>query len=110
MIWAALSGKVQPVITLIKHGADIEARSDLGFTALNAAASAGFADVVRVLVAHGADTLAMENQGYQALANAEFNEVSQNKSKLTYDATTGLTSEDSAGDCFANDGCQTDFS
>lgn len=87
---------VHVVITLIKHGADIEAKCSEGVTPLNAAASGGFADAVQVLIAHGADPLTEQNGGYSPSANAEYNQVSQNQSKYAYDAKTGVLSEDEA--------------
>ncbi|GMH36789.1 hypothetical protein BSKO_04662 [Bryopsis sp. KO-2023] len=55
LILAAANGHSQIVKFLLKHGADIEAKDDLGYTALLEAALWGETEVVKALVKNGAE-------------------------------------------------------
>lgn len=48
---------------LLDHGADVNARTDIGQTALFGAATNGWSDMVKLLVAHGADVTAVDSSG-----------------------------------------------
>src|SRR5947209_6750099 len=48
---------------LLAHSADMNAASDLGYTALHRAAAKGDTEVVKLLLEAGADVLAREIQG-----------------------------------------------
>ena len=52
---AALAGKGDIVNYLLQRGAEIDARSTYGLTALHAAAYAGDTDIVTLLIAKGSD-------------------------------------------------------
>jgi ankyrin repeat protein len=69
---AAGSGDTSGVLSLIKAGADINARGDYGATALMSAAVRGHSDTVRALLKAGADVNAKGNTGRTALMEAAF--------------------------------------
>jgi ankyrin repeat protein len=52
---AVAGGKVEIVRELLARGADVNARQDLGFTALHGAAVEGGEETIRLLLDHGAD-------------------------------------------------------
>lgn len=54
---AAAKGKVHALLLLIDRGADLNAKNDLGQTALHLAALNGHAHVVKALIAEGAQVL-----------------------------------------------------
>uniref|UniRef100_A0A1I8FEV6 ANK_REP_REGION domain-containing protein n=1 Tax=Macrostomum lignano TaxID=282301 RepID=A0A1I8FEV6_9PLAT len=53
--WAACHGSEAMLELLVRHGADLNAPDELGFTALHAAAACGHVLAVRLLVSLGAD-------------------------------------------------------
>ena len=57
---------------LIRNGADVNAKSDDGYTPLHMAAGSGFVDVVHVLLAKGATVDAADNAGSTPLKDAAF--------------------------------------
>src|SRR4029077_13078571 len=59
---------------LIKHGADVNAKTDSGFVALFWAARYGHAGVAKVLIAHGADVNAKDKDAMTALKWATTNQ------------------------------------
>ena len=68
---AALMGHTKIVSLLLKHGADINARSRDGGTALHTAAFLGRAETVKFLLEKGADTTLRNNMGGTALDGAQ---------------------------------------
>ncbi|MFH0821783.1 MAG: ankyrin repeat domain-containing protein [Pseudomonadota bacterium] len=52
---AARAGDMEEVLRLLNEGAEVNATSPSGYTALHYAASKGHADLVRLLLRHGAD-------------------------------------------------------
>lgn len=52
---AVAGGNVEIVRELLAHGADVNARQDLGFTPLHGAAVEGNPEMIGLLLAHGAD-------------------------------------------------------
>ncbi len=55
LMWAAAERHAEVVKTLIEHGADLQARTKKGFSALHFAAREGDLDVARLLLAAGVD-------------------------------------------------------
>lgn len=68
---AALMGHTKVVALLLKHGADVNARSRDDGTALHAAAFLGRAETVKLLLKEGADTTLRNNMGGTAMAGAK---------------------------------------
>ena len=60
---ASLNGRTPVVELLIDHGADIEAKSGIGFTPLHLAAQEGHLATARLLVTRGARTDAAKRDG-----------------------------------------------
>ncbi len=67
---ASFKGHCQEVERLLAAGADVNAKSSIGSTALLYAADAGHYSVVKVLIAAGADVNARNNRGWTALSRA----------------------------------------
>ncbi|KAL8592773.1 hypothetical protein ACOMHN_045927 [Nucella lapillus] len=61
---AAANGDLVAVETMVRKGADVNARSHDGMTALAIAAFWGYADIVKFLLEHGAD-INLSNRGTQ---------------------------------------------
>lgn len=61
------SGRVESVLFLMRHGANVNARMFNGETALILAAKNRNAEVVRILIAHGADINAADYQKKQSI-------------------------------------------
>ena len=61
--FAALDGLNEIVELLIAKGADVNAKSDDGWTSLHDAASIGHNEIVELLIAKGADVNAKNNYG-----------------------------------------------
>jgi hypothetical protein len=70
-MWAALNGKTDIVAMLLQRGANINARTRSGVTALSAAASKGYADVVSLLLRNRANVNIKDNKGRTALDMAQ---------------------------------------
>ncbi|EOM1423353.1 ankyrin repeat domain-containing protein, partial [Escherichia coli] len=68
---AAFLGETEVVSNLIKLGVELDARGDLGRTALNEAVSNGYFDIVKLLVESGADLTIKDEFGKTALELAE---------------------------------------
>jgi ankyrin repeat protein len=70
---AAAAGHTKIVELLIKAGANVNLRDQLGFTPIASAAYAGYAEIVQLLIAAGADIQApaSESQSYSALEYAQ---------------------------------------
>ncbi|XP_037666680.1 protein phosphatase 1 regulatory subunit 27 [Choloepus didactylus] len=60
---AVLSGNLECVKLLVKHGADIHQRDEDGWTALHIACSDGYTDIARYLISLGADRDAANDDG-----------------------------------------------
>ncbi len=67
LISAALEGRTTRVITLIKRGADVNAKEEDGWTALMHTAYEGHTETVTALIENGADVNAKDNIGRTAL-------------------------------------------
>lgn len=59
---------------LLKRGADVNAKNDIGYTALHFAAQEGHAAVAKLLLAKGAEVDALDVNGNTPLSNAVYNE------------------------------------
>ena len=70
---ASLMGHTDVVALLLKHGADVNARSQDGGTALHAAAFLGRAETVKRLLGKGADTTLRNNMGGIPIEGAKLN-------------------------------------
>lgn len=68
---AAWKGDTATVQALLAKGADVNAKTDKGATALVWAATTGHNDTVQALLAHGADVNAKNNTGMTALMMAK---------------------------------------
>jgi outer membrane protein assembly factor BamB len=65
-LWAAVrNGDVKTVKAVLAKGADVNAKNEIGITALWVAASNGRADIAAVLLEHGADVNARDGIWYQ---------------------------------------------
>jgi CubicO group peptidase (beta-lactamase class C family) len=74
LITAADMGNLDDIEMLISHGADVNAKNDIGITALHKAKMAGRKETVDLLIAKGADTnIKMPDK--EVLADAVFNRV-----------------------------------
>ncbi len=82
-----LAATSEVVQTLLKYGADIEAKDDKGETPIHEAVKYGNAEVVKALIAAGADVNAPDNEGLTPLN--KFNMVSG----LQQEETTPSVSE-----------------
>jgi uncharacterized protein len=61
---SAVAGRHTPIAQmLLEHGADANAKQELGFTPLYAAAQTGQVEMVRLLLAHGADVRLAKDDG-----------------------------------------------
>jgi ankyrin repeat protein len=70
--WAVLRGGSDIVKILLDHGADVNAKTDFGWTALHCALfgngyAIAYCDIAEQLLAHGADVDATNNGGWTAL-------------------------------------------
>ena len=64
---AAVAARSQPAVELLlAHGADANARQQVGYTPLMGAASGGREDLVDLLIAHGADVRLVSEDGKTA--------------------------------------------
>ena len=70
---AALMGHMEIVALLLEHGADVNARSKDGGTALHAAAFLGRVETVKLLLDKGADTTLRHKMGSTAIDGAKLN-------------------------------------
>ena len=64
---ASYGGEFEIAKTLIKYGADVNSRNDVGRTPLHYAAQTGLVDLLQLLLENGADIHATERKGYTAL-------------------------------------------
>ncbi len=71
LIWAASSGKLEPLKALLNRGAQKEIRGNQGNTALNFAVISGHRDAVEALLANDADINARNNAGKNAFDLAQ---------------------------------------
>jgi ankyrin repeat protein len=70
IVCATLHGDRRTVELLIRHGADVNARTRGGGTALNVAASSGELEIAAVLIGAGADVNASDSHGWTPLMGA----------------------------------------
>ena len=70
LIEAVRKGDTATVQALLDQGADINAKSEEGWTALIWAAQQGHTDTVQTLLAHGADVNAKDDHGWTTLMRA----------------------------------------
>ena len=70
---AALMGHTEVVALLLENGADVNAKSRDGGTALHAAAFLGRAETAKLLLEKGADTTLRNNMGGTAIEGAKLN-------------------------------------
>jgi ankyrin repeat protein len=70
LLTAVKEGRVDDVRTLLDEGADVEAKTERGLTALGFAAARGHIEVVRLLLEQGADVEAKTEGGLTALMAA----------------------------------------
>jgi ankyrin repeat protein len=73
LVLAARDGHIDTVKALLDKGADVNAKADKGFTALQAAAASGHTEIVRLLLARGADVNAVGFFGSNPLRIAAWN-------------------------------------
>ena len=66
LIEAAVAGNIENVKSLLKRGADVDARNENGSTAMMLAAWSGHLDTVKYLVERGADPSLKNNNGETA--------------------------------------------
>jgi hypothetical protein len=71
LLSAAASGDLAQATGLLDHGAPVDARDELGRTALMLAAGQGRLDMVRLLLERGADPNAADNAGQTPLQQAK---------------------------------------
>ena len=81
---AAYCGNLKLVQWLVEHGADINAKTDNGFSVLHAAAITGSLELVQWLVEHGADVKAKDSDGWTVL-HAAVNGIPSNSSMDLYE-------------------------
>ena len=55
LLWAVYNNNLDAVLLLLDHGADVDSRGDLEFTALIGAAKVNNTDMVSALIKHNAD-------------------------------------------------------
>ena len=71
---AAAAARSAPIARmLLEHGADVNARQQMGYIALHAAAQHGDLDLVDLLLSHGADPALRSDDGKDAAAHAREN-------------------------------------
>jgi len=70
---AAALGAREVGVTLLSHGADVNARDDVGMTPPHDAAIYGHPDMVEFLLQHGANPNVKNQEGRTPLALAQFN-------------------------------------
>ena len=70
--WFACQGNVPEntniVRALIKHGADVNAKGECGYTPLHMACQWGHVELAKILIEHGADQNALNDAGQNAIA------------------------------------------
>lgn len=67
-------GNLELANELLERGADVNAKNDIGYTALHFAAQEGHAAVAKLLLAKGAEVDALDVNGNTPLSNAVYNE------------------------------------
>ena len=72
LISAAKNGDINSVRESIVNGADVNAKSNRGWTALHDAAWYGYVDVVKVLIEKGANINAKDKDGWTVLHDAAY--------------------------------------
>ncbi len=70
-LWFACQGNVPEntniVRALIKHGADVNAKGECGYTPLHMACQWGHVELAKILIEHGADQNALNDAGQNAI-------------------------------------------
>lgn len=74
LIRAGCLGNLALTQVLLLRGADVNAKNDIGYTALHFAAQEGHAAVAQQLLAKGAAVDALDDNGNTPLSNAVYNE------------------------------------
>lgn len=74
-LWFACQGNVPEntniVKALIKHGADVNAKGECGYTPLHMACQWGHVQLAKILIEHGADKNALNDEGQNAIDYAK---------------------------------------
>ena len=89
-MWAAQCNTIDPLVVLLRHEADVEATSQLGFTPLCIAAVHGHANVVHILLCHKANpsTKGQDSSSdavFSPLEWANYYYVSESEVSIQYD-------------------------
>lgn len=75
LVTAALCGDYDVVTSLVEAGADINARDELGRTALMVAVDETYSGIVKYLLEHGAEPNVLDNDGDSPLDVAKYSSL-----------------------------------
>lgn len=94
LIEAASNGFLDIVKLLLQHGANVNAQSSAGNTALHRSSGSGYDDVVELLIQHNADLEHQNENGHTPLMDAASNGHVK-VAKLLLDAGAGINTHSS---------------